>query len=138
MIAKVQLDRGMRLIGTNDRGHETFFDTSLAHGGDDSAASPMEIMLQSLAGCSSMDVLSILRKKRKQIDDFWIDIDGVRSDEHPKVMKTAHLIYNLVSPDAEESDLKRAVELSQDKYCGVSAMFKASGCEVSYEIKLRR
>ena len=83
-----------------------------------------------------MDVLGILRKKRKHIDKFWIDISGERAETHPKVMKNVHLVYNLVSPDAEENDLIRAVELSQDKYCSVSAMFKASGCEVTIETRL--
>lgn len=136
MEATLKLDRNMRLIGTNSKGHETVFDTIVESGGENSAASPMEIAVQSLAGCSAMDVLGILRKKRKQIDKFWVDISGVRAETHPKVMNKVHLIYNLVSPDAEENDLKLAVGLSQDKYCGLSAMFKASGCEVTFETKL--
>ncbi|MFC2130635.1 OsmC family protein [Bacteroidota bacterium] len=136
MKSTVKLDRNMRLIGTNPKGLETVFDTVQEVGGENTAATPMEIMLQSLAGCSAMDVLSILRKKRKQVDEFWIDIEGERADEHPKVFTKVHLVYNLKSPDAKEKDLIRSVELSQDKYCGASGMFKASGCEVTFETNL--
>ncbi|MFH1052424.1 MAG: OsmC family protein [bacterium] len=138
MKAEVRLDRNMRLIGKNKNGLETIFDTVPAVGGENTAATPMEVMLQSLAGCSGMDVVSILRKKRRQIDEFWVDIEGERAEEHPKVFKTVHMIYNLKSPDAEEKDLIRAVELSQDKYCGASAMFKLAGCEVTFETKISR
>jgi len=138
MKAEIRLDRNMRLIGKNKDGLETIFDTVPAVGGENTAATPMEVMMQSLAACSSMDVLSILRKKRKQIDEFWVEIEGERTEEHPKIFKTVHLIYNLKSPDAQESDLIRSIELSQDKYCGASAMFKLAGCEVTYEAKLLR
>ncbi len=138
MKAEVRLDRNMRLIGKNIDGLETIFDAVPAAGGENTAATPMEIMLQSLAGCSSMDVVSILRKKRKQIDEFWVDIEGERAEIHPKVFKTVHMTYNLKSPDAEEKDLIRAVELSQDKYCGASAMFKLAGCKVTYETRISK
>ena len=138
MKATIKLDRNMRLIGINEKGHETIFDTVPAVGGEDTAASPMTIMLQSLAACSTMDVLSILRKKRKTIDEFWVDMEAERADTHPKVFTKVHLIYNLKSPDAEEKDLARSVELSQDKYCGVSEMFRKSGCEVTFKTKISR
>lgn len=136
MKVKVSLDRNMRLIATDKKNHETIFDTVEAVGGEDTASTPMIIMLESLAACSSMDVISILRKKRKQVDEFWVDVEGERSEQHPKVFTKVLMIYNLKSPDAEEGDLKRSVELSQDKYCGASAMFKASGCEVNYSLNL--
>ena len=135
MKATLKLDKNMRLIGSSVKGHETVFDTPAA-GGDDTAATPMEIMLQSLAACSSMDVLSILRKKRKQIDEYWVEIEGERTEEHPKVFKKVNIKYNLKSPDAEEADFRRSIELSQDKYCGASAIFKLSGCEVTYSMNL--
>ena len=138
MKAELRLERNMRFIGKNMDGHETVFDTVPAVGGENSAPTPMEIMLQGLAACSSMDVLSILRKKRKQIDDYWVEVDSQRAEEHPKVFLKAHLVYNLKSPDAEEKDLIRAIELSQDKYCSISAMFRAAGCEVTYETRLLR
>lgn len=136
MKAILTLEKNMKLVGENPKGLKTVFDTVASVGGDDSAATPMEIMLQSLAGCTAMDVISILRKKRKQIDKFWVAVEGERGDQHPKMFTKVHLIYNLISPNAEKHDLMRSVELSQDKYCGASAMFKAAGCDVSYEIKV--
>lgn len=134
----IKLDRKMRLIADNGRGHETIFDTVEKVGGENTAATPMEIMLESLASCSTMDVVSILRKKRKTIDAFSVQIEGEKAPEHPKVYTKVHLIYKLVSPDAEEKDLARSVELSQEKYCGASAMFKAAGCEVTHDLVLER
>jgi putative redox protein len=126
------LEEGMRVRGSNERGMSTLFDTN----GDNhipSAASPMEIMLQAMGGCSAMDVLSILRKQRRTITNLRIDIEAERAEEHPKVFTSAHVIYTLVSPDATLNELTRAVELSHEKYCSASAMFIRSGCEVTYE-----
>lgn len=138
MKANLRLDRNMRIIGKNEKGLETVFDTSPKVGGEDTAATPMEIMLESVAACSFMDTISILRKKRKTVDDLQIDIEGERTDEHPKVFKKIVLKYTLVSPDAELKDLERAVELSQNNYCGASEMMRLAGADVSYQIELKR
>tara|TARA_B100000614_G_C14473473_1_gene463522 strand:+ start:440 stop:853 length:414 start_codon:yes stop_codon:yes gene_type:complete len=136
MKVNLELDRNMRIIANNNRGHETIFDTTEKVGGENTAATPMEVTLETLAGCSFMDVISILRKKRKQVDNLEIEIEGERRDQHPKIFTKAHLKYKLTSPDAELKDLERAIELSQDKYCGVSAMFKLAGCEVTWEAEI--
>jgi putative redox protein len=136
MEVKLELDRKMRIIGDDGRDHETIFDTVPAVGGEDTAATPMSIMLQAMGACSFMDTISILRKKRKQIDNLVIKISAERADKHPKVFTKVHLSYELTSPDAELKDLDRSVELSQDKYCGASAMFKQSGCEVTFDTKV--
>ena len=93
MKAKLKLDRNMRIIGTNGLGLETAFDTHPQVGGEDTAATPMEVMLQAMAACSFMDVVSILRKKRKQIDGLTISIEAERADTHPKVLEKVHLIF---------------------------------------------
>lgn len=126
----------MKITAVNSLGQNFDFDTSAANGGDDSAPTPMEYLLSSLGACSYMDIISILRKKRKTINGFEIEVEGDRSETHPKVFTKANLIYILKSPDAELSDLERAVELSHDKYCSVSAMFKRSGCEVTHTCKI--
>lgn len=128
----LSLDKGMRMLGTNERGMQTAFDSN---DGDHVAAdaSPMEIMLEAMGACSAMDVLSIIRKKRKTITDLRIEISGTRADDHPKVYVKAHLIYTLVSPDATTQDLTHAINLSHEKYCSASAMFIRSGCDVTFE-----
>ncbi len=136
MKVTIRLEEGMRLIGENSRQHQTIFDTIEDFGGSNSAPTPVEVAVQSLGACTTMDVLSILRKKRRTINKFSIVLLAERANEHPKVITNLHLIYSLVSPDAELKDLQRAIELSQEKYCSVSAIFKRSGCEITWEAKL--
>lgn len=138
MEVNLRLDRNMRIIGTNRLGLETVFDTSPEVGGEHTAPSPMETLLMAMGACTFMDVISILRKKRKTVTGMNIKITAERASEHPKVFKKAHLIYELVSPDASIEDLNRSIELSQTKYCGASAMFKLSGCEVTWDAILKR
>ena len=136
MKVSLRLDRNMRIIGTNELNLETYFDTHPEVGGEDSAPTPMEIMLEALGSCAYLDVVSILRKKRKQVNDLRVFIEGERAKEHPKVFIKAHMIYELHSPDATLEDLNRALDISQEKYCSISAMFRKSGCEVTWETRL--
>ena len=136
MEVNLKLDKNMRFVGTNEFGHNTYFDTHPPTGGEDSAPTPMEVLLESMAACSCMDIVPILKKKKKQVVDLKVIIKGERSEVHPKVFTDIHFIFELVSPDAELSDFERAVELSQTKYCSVTLMIKRSGCNVSYECKI--
>ena len=132
MKARIQLDQALRLVGTNEKGHETFFDTSLAGGGLDSAGSPMEIVLEALGACMAMDVVPILRKQHKTVTDFSVTLTAQRAETAPKVFTKIEMDIRLVSPDATIRDLGRAIELSQSKYCSVSMMLLASGCEIGW------
>lgn len=105
-------------------------------GVEQTAHTPMDTLLQSVAACSGIDVATILEKKRKTIDDLEITIKGVRRDEHPRIFVSANLHYVLKSPDTHEKDLHRSIELSQDKYCGASEMFKLAGCKVTWSAEL--
>lgn len=120
----------------NNRNHITKFSSKGIEGGDENSATPMEIMLQSVAACSGIDVVSILEKKRKNIKNLEVEITGERRKEHPQIFIKAHLHYKLKSDNAELKDLERSVELSQDKYCGASAMFKLAGAEVTWSAEL--
>ncbi len=137
MEVNLTLERNMRLIGKNKQNLEVIFDTDPSVGGENTAPKPMEIFLMSLGACTSMDVLSILRKKRKTVQGFSVKLFGERKREHPMVFTKVHIIYELVSPDATIDDLNRSIELSQTKYCPASAMIKTAGCEVSWEARLR-
>jgi putative redox protein len=138
MRAHIKLDQAsivgdaLRLVGTNEKGHETFFDTSLAGGGLDSAASPMEIVLEALGACMSMDVVPILRKQRRTVTEFFVELEAERADIDPKVFTKIEMNIHLVSPDATRRDLARAIILSQSKYCSVSTMLVRGGCEVAW------
>lgn len=137
--ATLNLDDGaMRLVGVNENGKKTAFDVMPENGGAASAASPMEVFLQSAAACSGMDILSIIRKRRKTVTDLRIEIEGERAEEHPHVYTSIAVKYILVSPDTTESELTRACELSQDQYCSAFAMIKRSGCAVSWTCGIER
>ncbi|MBX3042288.1 MAG: OsmC family protein [Candidatus Kapabacteria bacterium] len=129
----LKLQENQSLSATDEVGLITLFDATKNHGGDETASSPMIVMLEAMAACSFLDVLAIIKKKRKQVDDFQIVVNGKRAETHPKVFEEVHLHYILKSPDAEYGDLERAMELSQTKYCGASAMFQRSGCKVTWD-----
>ncbi|HET6401697.1 MAG TPA: OsmC family protein [Candidatus Kapabacteria bacterium] len=136
MKATLRWDTALRFVGTNEKGQETIFDTSLKGGGLDSAAGPMEIVLEAAAACTAMDIVTILKKKRRIVTEFTIDLDAERAEQHPKVFTKIAMDIRLVSPDATEQELRRAIELSQTNYCSVSIMLARSGCEITWRAEL--
>ena len=96
-------------------------DGEAAHGGLDSGVRPMEALLLSLAGCTGMDVVSVLRKKRQHVTAFHVNVSGIRATEHPKRYVRIDLEYVVRGYDISERAVTRAIELSQSKYCGVTA-----------------
>lgn len=91
----------------------------------DNGASPKQMMLASLAGCTGMDVVSMLRKMKVEFSDFSMDVDAELADEHPKVYNKVKLTYKIRLLAEDEPKMEKAVTLSKEKYCGVSAMFTA-------------
>ncbi len=138
MHATVTFDRKMPISGINDKGHATMFDAPLAFSGADSAASPMETVLESLGACSMMDIISILRKMKKEPIILNIALDAIRSEEHPKVFTSIHLNYRLESPDCSQDEFEKAARLSIEKYCSVAAMLRGSGCNITWATELVR
>ncbi len=137
MKAHLRIDHELRLIGTNEKGHETFFDTTVEGGGLGSAGTPMEILLESLAACMTMDVVPILRKQRRTVTDFLVDLTAERAHEHPRVFTNISMDIVLTTPDATIKELARAIVLSETKYCSASAMIARSGCEISWKATLK-
>jgi putative redox protein len=110
----------MQFVARAGTGHAIVMDATAANGGYGSASSPMEVVLMGLLGCTAMDVISILKKKRQPVAGFKIFAAGERAAEHPKAYTAIHLeyvAYGEVAPDA----LARAVQLSEEKYCGAMA-----------------
>jgi putative redox protein len=116
----VTLEGGMRFIGRGEDGHDTAMDAHPKNGGADSAARPISVLLSSLGGCSGMDVISILRKMQAEPEGLHIEIDGERADELPRPFTKIHLTY-VVTGDVPEEKLKRAIDLSLERYCPVAA-----------------
>jgi len=137
MFAEVKWKEGLQLEAVSDSGYMVIMDSAPA-GVTAAAASPMEYLLMALGGCTMMDVVSILAKMRRTITKFIVRIDAKRADVHPRVFTSAILSYDLVSPDVTDEEYNRAVNLSQEKYCSVSAMFKASGTKLTCVMNLTR
>lgn len=116
-------------------GHKLTLDAGIENGGDDKGPRPKALMLTALAGCTGMDVVSILKKMRVEVEDLQIIVEGDLTDEHPKYYKTMHVIYQFKGKDLPMDKLKKAVNLSDEKYCGVSALYKKA-IPVTSEIKI--
>jgi putative redox protein len=106
-------------------GHEVLMDTTADDGGDDSGPSPKRLMLASLAGCTGMDIVPILNKMKVSYSDFSIDVDADVTEEHPRIYNRVKITYKIKMAAADRPKMEKAVALSQEKYCGVSAMFRA-------------
>ena len=118
--------RGAPLAGKSDSNHWVPMDTSDAGGGFEAANSPMELVLIALGGCTSMDVLSILAKKRIRLDDYEVELEGDRSETVPKVFTAIRVVFHFYGENLRSEDLEQAVRLSEEKYCSVAAMLRPS------------
>jgi putative redox protein len=135
MEAKVTWKSRMSFSGTADSGHVINIGTSPDVGGDDDGLRPMELMALSLAGCTAMDVISILTKKRQEVTGFEVRVRAERAEEHPKVFTRATLTYLVTGHNVEETAVVRAIELSAVRYCPAQGMLnKVMPIELHYEI----
>lgn len=116
-------------------GHSIVTDAPAAFGGDDHGASPKKLMMASLAGCTGIDVVTILKKMRVDFDDLRIRVDAELTDEEPSLYSSMHITYVFKGKDLAIEKLKKAVELSQEKYCGVSMMYKKV-MKISWEVEI--
>jgi len=115
--------------------HRIVLDSSPAVGGKNRGPRPKPLIMVSLAGCTGMDVISILKKMKVAVSGFNIQVVGTLTEEHPKQYTAIKLIYEFSGKDLPLDKIKHAIELSQEKYCGVSATLKKT-IEISYEIKI--
>ncbi|MCL4872151.1 MAG: OsmC family protein [Anaerolineae bacterium] len=124
---------GLLFAGTADSGFTIQFGSNDV--GEKQGLSPMELLLVSLAGCTAMDVISILAKQRQDVTDFQVRVEGERATEHPKVYTHLRVHYLIRGRDIDPAAVERAVTLSQEKYCSVSAMLgQVAVLEHRYEI----
>ena len=130
---RVTLQEGMHFLGELD-GFGIHIDADEAVGGKNKGPRPKGLSLISLAGCTAMDVISILRKMKVEPEEFYVDVAAVElTDQHPKVFKKILLKYYLKGVDIPRKKVEKAVELSQTRYCGVTAMLEHSA-KIDYEI----
>ena len=135
MKANVNWQQGMTFIGKAKSGFTIQMDADASLGGSDSGVRPMEMIALGLAGCTAMDVISILEKKRQDVTHFEVNVDAARSVDHPTVFTNAVITYVVTGHDIEEAALLRSIELSATKYCPVQAMLEqAFPMDLCYEI----
>ncbi len=124
-----------RFEAKNASGLAVNFDAPKKYGGDETAPSPMETLLACLAGCTSFDVVNILKKKRQSISGYWVEIEGERRDEPPEVYTKIQIKYKIKGKNVSRDAVERAIQLSNDKYCSVGAMLKKTAeITTSFEI----
>jgi putative redox protein len=115
---------------TADSGHAILTDGAARAG-----LSPMELLLAGLAGCTGADVVDILRKKRQDVSGVEVRVEGVRAEDHPRVYTHVDVLFVVTGRNVQPEAVRRAIELSREKYCSATAMFRASAVvDCRYEI----
>lgn len=122
MNASVHWDQGLSFTGTADTGFTVPLGAEPEVGGADDGLRPMELMAMSLAGCTGMDVISILRKKRQDVTGFDVKVHAERAEEHPRVFTSAVIQYEVTGRGVKDAAVRRAIELSAIRYCPAQGM----------------
>ena len=135
MNATVRWTSGLQFRGTAESGPAITLDATPEHGGGGGGPSPMETVLLALGGCTGLDVVSILTKMRAPLEGLEINIMAERAEEHPRIFTRIALEYVFAGAGLRSEQVGRAVELSQTKYCSVSAMLRRSA-ELTYSWRI--
>ena len=122
MSVHATLETGMRFDVETGSGHHVILDAAEHNGGQDTGSRPMEMLLVALASCAGMDIISILRKKRQEITAYELRVHGMRAEDHPKVFVDITMEHIFTGHNIRPEAVQRAIELTEDRYCGASAM----------------
>lgn len=136
MQARVKWIENAAFVGETGSSHAVVIDGPADIGGRNLGARPMELMLLSVGSCSAVDVVHILKKARQPVVDVHVEVEGQRAETEPKVFTDIHLKFIIKGKDMNENQVKRAVELSADKYCSASIMLKRGGVNVTHSYEL--
>lgn len=120
---------------TEVNGHHFYMDQAGEHGGN-SGPRPKPLMLAALAGCTGMDVISLLKKMRQEVEYFNIKVEGDTEDEHPNAFVRMHVIYEFRGRDLDIEKIEKSISLSMERYCGVSAVYRKAGIEMTHEVRM--
>jgi len=125
MIHKIESNwKGKMLFSVEEPGGTINIDSDAEFGGEGKGALPKPLMLSSLAGCTGMDVVSLLKKMRAEVTDFKIEVKAHLTDEHPKYYDKVEVIYKFYGTDFKKDKIEKSVNLSIERYCGVMEMFR--------------
>ncbi|HMK49769.1 MAG TPA: OsmC family protein [Thermodesulfovibrionales bacterium] len=135
LTAKVTYVNGMQFVGDSESGHALVMDADPSSGGRNTGTRPMELLLIGSGGCSGMDVISILKKKRQEVTGLEIQVNGEKAVDYP--MKFTHISLKFIvkGRNISESAVKRAIELSMTKYCSVKASLEGTA-KIDYSYKI--
>lgn len=122
--AFVKQVKGITFVGKADSGHWVTMDGPESFGGSNSAVRPKELIMIGLGGCTGSDVVTILQKKKINVEGFEMNITSDVQEEHPQVFTKIHIEYVFYGKSIEPKDVERAIELSMTKYCSVTAMLQ--------------
>jgi putative redox protein len=126
MKAFIKQIKGITLAGKADSNHWITMDGSEEFGGSKAGNGPMELVLMALGGCTSMDIIPILEKKRVPLDAYEVNLEAERAIKHPKIFTKIHVEFLFYGKGINPKDVERAIELSTSKYCSVAAMLSKS------------
>jgi len=124
--ATIRLTSGMQFVASADSGHAVVMDADADSGGNNTGSRPMELLLMGLGGCSGMDIISILRKKKQQVTGLEAKVSGTMADDYPHKYREITIVYTVRGKGVADEAVKRAVQLSMDKYCSVKATLEGS------------
>lgn len=133
--ARVTYVKGMQFIGEADSGHAVVMDGPPGAGEKDTGLRPMELLLVGIGGCSGMDVVSILKKKKQTITGFEINVNGQKAESYPQKFTEIDIEFIVKGKNISEEAVKRAVQLSMEKYCSVKATLEGSA-NINYTYKI--
>jgi len=136
MKARIKWTEQAQFIGSSDSGHAVVMDGPADGGGRNLGLRPMELVLLGTGGCTAYDVVDILKKSRQPIRDCVVEIDAERADEAPKVFTRIHIRFIVTGKGLSEAAVKRAVDLSAEKYCSASIMLKRAGVEIRHDYRI--
>jgi putative redox protein len=137
MKATVKWTDGAMFVGETGSGHAVVMDGSPELGGRNLGPRPMEMLLVGTGGCSTYDVMGMLQKSRQKVVDCQVDIEAERADAVPAVFTRINLHFVVTGIGLKENQVKRAVELSAEKYCSASIMLGAAGVEMTHSYEIR-
>ncbi len=127
---------GVSFVGESETGHAVVMDGAPENGGRNIGMRPMEMLLIGMGGCTSFDVVTILKKSRQQIADCVAEISAERANEIPKVFTKIHVHFVVTGKDLNASQVERAVKLSAEKYCSASIML-GKVCEITHDFEIK-
>ncbi|ASJ82987.1 OsmC family protein [Pseudomonas aeruginosa] len=136
MKARIQWAGEAMFLGESGSGHVVVMDGPPDHGGRNLGVRPMEMVLIGLGGCTNFDVVSILKKARQPVESCEAFLEAKRADEEPKVFTKIHVHFVVKGRGLKEAQVKRAVELSAEKYCSASIMLGRGGVEITHDYEI--